>query len=78
MKRTGAELAEDGALCSGTLFKEGAIRKTLKERFFVLRPACLLHYYKSPKDKEAAGVVEMNNYEAVLREDAKDEADDNM
>ena len=71
LKVTANELARDGALKFGQLWKAGNWRKTMHERFFVLRPSCYLFYFKKSTDTAPAGVVEVVSYEAKMEEELK-------
>lgn len=75
LKVTGSELAKDGALKFGSLWKAGAVRKTMHQRFFVLRPSCYLFYFKKSTDTAPAGVVEVNRYTTKLEDDITDGED---
>ena len=71
LKVTATELARDGAIKYGNLWKAGNFRKTMHERFFVLRPSCYMFYFKKPTDTVPAGVAEVVKYEAKMEQDIR-------
>ncbi|XP_052829692.1 switch-associated protein 70 isoform X1 [Octopus bimaculoides] len=58
------ELIKD-VMKKGMMSKRGTRVATWKERFFVLKPACLL-YYTGPDQKEMKGSIDINNSCAVV------------
>lgn len=58
VKQSANELAMDGAIKWGNLWKQGETRKTLRERFFVLRPGCYMYAQPSTVETSECGTVQ--------------------